>query len=377
MLSATLVAFTIECDNEVELGLAAQGRDSMVSLVAWLNVLQHLAADAPVRDLCARTYTKPAQVASALGCLERWGFVSIATAAGGSPRTTAAEGFGSGRHITASSSVSATPKGEAALALWPQVIAEVESRWRTRCGPALSAATAALSTLALVPGVEMPEGVPSGWMPGDWRQFPAGTPRQAMHGTGWHVLLSRALLAVTITYEERSVIPLALAANTLRVVEVEGTPVPDLHARSGISSEATGAQCNALTRHGLAALVKDSTRRGKLLRLTKAGEAAQAAHGRTIADVDAALGSPGANAASALRQLLARRSGGDLALRAALTPPVGVRRSGATDASLERAHTSVRARNRELVTQTEAFLADPYGALPHYPVWQGTRNFGP
>jgi hypothetical protein len=33
-------------------------------------------------------------------------------------------------------------------------------------------------------------------------------------------------------------------------------------------------------------------------------------------------------------------------------------------------------RNRELVIQAESFLADPIGALPHYPVWDETGGSG-
>jgi hypothetical protein len=38
---------------------------------------------------------------------------------------------------------------------------------------------------------------------------------------------------------------------------------------------------------------------------------------------------------------------------------------------------AAKMRNRELVIQTESFLAGPIGALPHYPVRDGNRGFGP
>src|SRR5262249_4812718 len=100
---------------------------------------------------------------------------------------------------------------------------------------------------------------------------------------------------------------------------------------------------------------------------------------RTIGDIERSLGDVSTDAADALRALLACRSAGDLAIRAALTAPPGVRRSGAPSPALGRAVTRAAAvaRNRALVAQTEAFLPEPFDAMPHYPVWDGNRGFGP
>jgi hypothetical protein len=38
---------------------------------------------------------------------------------------------------------------------------------------------------------------------------------------------------------------------------------------------------------------------------------------------------------------------------------------------------AARQRVRDLVAQTEAFVRDPLNALPHYPVWDMNRGFGP
>jgi hypothetical protein len=38
---------------------------------------------------------------------------------------------------------------------------------------------------------------------------------------------------------------------------------------------------------------------------------------------------------------------------------------------------AARQRKRDLVIQTEAFVRDPAGALPHYPLWDMNRGFGP
>jgi hypothetical protein len=372
-----LVAFTIECDSEVELRLAARGRDQMVSMVGWLNVLQHLdGGPRSVAALCATTFTKPAQTAFVVGCLERWGFVVVTPGADATPRSVRAPGFGSSKGVTAKAIVGLTDHGHAASGTWADVIGEVESRWRSRFGPTVEAAVPALRAVVAAPGVAMPEGVPSGWMQGDWRQFPEGSPADPAHGFGWPVLLGRALLATTIGYEQRSAVPLALAANTLRVVG-NGTPLAELPGLTGVPSEATGTQCTELTRRGFVEVVPNPAGRGKALRLTATGRAAQLAHRKAAADAETALGPVGARARTALGALLTHAAGGQLSLRAALVPPAGVRRSGAVDTALERAHPSVQTRNRELVAQTTAFVTDPLRALPHHPVWQGTRNFGP
>jgi hypothetical protein len=38
---------------------------------------------------------------------------------------------------------------------------------------------------------------------------------------------------------------------------------------------------------------------------------------------------------------------------------------------------AARQRKRDLVIQTEAFVRDPAGTLPHYPLWDMNRGFGP
>ena len=34
-------------------------------------------------------------------------------------------------------------------------------------------------------------------------------------------------------------------------------------------------------------------------------------------------------------------------------------------------------RTREMAAQTRAFIDDPAGALPHYPMWDMNRGYGP
>ena len=61
-----------------------------------------------------------------------------------------------------------------------------------------------------------------------------------------------------------------------------------------------------------------------------------------------------------------------------LKPPPGTTRAGAQTPALGRVDIgpAARQRKRDLVIQTEAFVRDPAG-LPHYPLWDMNRGFGP
>ena len=65
-------------------------------------------------------------------------------------------------------------------------------------------------------------------------------------------------------------------------------------------------------------------------------------------------------------------------LIAALTPPPGTARGGELARALGRRDTGAAARQRvrDLVAQTEAFVRDP-NTLPHYPLWDMNRGYGP
>jgi hypothetical protein len=62
-----------------------------------------------------------------------------------------------------------------------------------------------------------------------------------------------------------------------------------------------------------------------------------------------------------------------------LIPPAGTVRAGEEVPALGRRDVGVAAkkRARDLAAQTEAFVKDPLGALPHYPLWDMNRGFGP
>jgi hypothetical protein len=80
-----------------------------------------------------------------------------------------------------------------------------------------------------------------------------------------------------------------------------------------------------------------------------------------------------------LQGLLDRRSGDGSPISQGMVAPQGTVRAGDQAPALGRRDvgTAARQRMRDLVAQTEAFVHDPAGALPHYPLWDMNRGFGP
>jgi DNA-binding MarR family transcriptional regulator len=161
-------------------------------------------------------------------------------------------------------------------------------------------------------------------------------------------LLSQALLAFTLEYEDDSDLSLPLSADVVRVLSADGVPVRDLPARSGVSKEAITAAVGFLQRSGYVAVEPDPASGAKLVTLTDQGLAAQANHARLAKAVERRWRKRlGAGFDRLSKALL---TGDQLAL--GLRPyPDGWRA----------ARNPYRAR-------TEAVLADPASALPQYPM---------
>jgi DNA-binding MarR family transcriptional regulator len=193
---------------------------------------------------------------------------------------------------------------------------------------------------------------------GAGEQGAGGSPHQpAAEPLGLSGLLSLTLLELTLEYERRSSLSLALSENVLRVAGRDPLPVTEVRRRAGISREAVAVAVAYLQRHGLG--VVESTPgngRAKALRLTSKGEHAAAGHAATMAAAEASLAERcGGDALAALQTTLARfatsTEGGRSRLAGGLAPyPEGWRAT------------------RPYASQTAAMLADPTGALPHHPL---------
>jgi len=114
------------------------------------------------------------------------------------------------------------------------------------------------------------------------------------------------------------------------------------------------------------------------VRLSEAGIRAQQAYYRRTRDVEEKWKKEYHTATKEVREsLTALLKRGELS--DGLRPPTGTARAGAQAPALGRADIGAAAhqRMRDLVIQTEAFVRDPAGALPHYPLWDMNRGFGP
>jgi DNA-binding MarR family transcriptional regulator len=324
-LSQALIAFTIEFDNEFEhrvehhTGNRKGAGVWLTSMVMWSNFMRLI----PAGGVPLRAVEANGRITNFDG-LQRWGYIRVEPA---------------------DQTVHPEPGGRRAQEVWRPLADEIEERWRVRFGDAaVDELRQALSSVAdpALPLYLPVLGYADGMRAGHVRGAPGAVAEDLA------ALLSQALLAFTLEYEDESDLSLALSADVLRVLSVDGVPVRDMPARSGVSKEAITAAVGFLQRSGYAAVEPDSASGAKLVRLTDQGLAAQAKHARLAKAVERRwrkrLG-PGFD-----RLSKALVTGQQLAV--GLRPyPDGWRA----------ARNPYRAR-------TEAVLADPASALPRYPM---------
>jgi DNA-binding MarR family transcriptional regulator len=367
LLSQILVAYTVELDSEFERRmLQTQSRSARLSLVIWLNVMRFL-ADGPVsvRTLASRSLAGEDQGAAPLGCLERWGFILL------QPGKRA--GFGSGRGIRGDWPVRLTASGEAAIRIWPELIPQIDARWSKRFGDDATTLRRYLEAIEQQIDLELPQG-----LPGALLKLPQFAPRKsaAEEGLPLPVLLSRVLLAFALDFERESRTPIWLCANTIRVLSDEPIAEAEIPKRTGCSPETAGI---GWQHKPYIVIERDAARgRGKFVRLSEAGIKAQSEYYSVARNVEKKWKERFGAAAKEIRgSLTAMLKRGELS--EGLKPPPGTTRAGAQTPALGRIAIgpAARQRKRDLVIQTEAFVRDPAGALPHYPMWDMNRGFGP
>jgi len=146
LLSPVLIAFTVEADNEFELQMVAAGHPGAgLSLGVWSNALRFVPENGvTVRELAAAALTHVEEKVFQLGCLERWGFITLEASAGDSrpirrkfhrqANRELRDGWGSGRGIRPEWMVRCTAKGRAAVVIWPELSETIEARWKGRFG---------------------------------------------------------------------------------------------------------------------------------------------------------------------------------------------------------------------------------------------------
>jgi DNA-binding MarR family transcriptional regulator len=347
LLSWTLVAFTIEVDNEVERRLAEAGprRAFGISHAFWANYVRFVRDDGmPARELHAAAGFS-ASDRWLLGALERWGYITV------------------DRTRPRAWTLRPTATCLRARSLWQPVPDLIERRWRERFGaPELDELRASLESIESRIPVALPHYVPllgygfastSGDFPARELAAP-GTPAERFD---LPALLSHALHSFALEYEARSTLSLPLGANVLRILDGSGVPVRELPARSGVSREGLAMATGFLASRGLATLeTGQGAPRVKIVRLTESGLRAREAYEQNLAGTEERMAARfGSDELQRLRKaltsLVERREDGQPLLARGLEPPPGAWRG-----------------RPPYLAQTEAMLRDPAGALPHYPL---------
>ncbi|HWE53697.1 MAG TPA: hypothetical protein VG273_28160 [Bryobacteraceae bacterium] len=370
MLSQVLVAYTIELDNEFERRMAAAGDPgARLSLVVWTNLLRFVNESAlPVRDLTRLSFAPEHQIKLELGCLERWSFVIL------HDRQFHQPGWGSGRGVRADWMVRLTSRGQAAATTWEPLPALIETRWGKRYGAdEFGQLRQALKNVASQLDRELPQGLPGG-IDGT-KDYPAR--KTESDGLPLPTLLSRLLLTFRLEFDRESPASLSLCANTLRVLGEKPLRLAEIPRLTGGSPETTdiGWQLKPYV------IVEPdpSASRGKVLRLSPRGQIAQAVYRRLTKEIENRWEERfGKAAIRNLRESLAALFETPLFSKG-LVPPPGTTRAGDRTPALGRRDVGPAAlrRMRDLVVQSEAFVNDPVGTLPHYPLWDMNRGFGP
>jgi hypothetical protein len=294
LLSQTLVALTIEFDNEVERllphcttnhgvsGPAIPGalhRPWLVSLAMWANCLRFV-GEQGIRvgelEQLARTPTN-------LNGMERWGYLTIAP----DPADRRAKPRKSDWVIRT------TPAGRMAQEVCLPLFAVVEDRWAARFG--VAPVDRLRKSLHVVVG-QLPPDLPDclpilGYgllsaVPDKKRSSSAKSPVSSAVDLPLSALLSRVLLTLAAEFEERAQLSLAICANVLRVLDEQGVPLKDLPRLSGVSKEAISVAMGFLRKRTLAVLATQSGSRTKVARLTPKGKFAKDAYPRILGKIE-------------------------------------------------------------------------------------------
>jgi hypothetical protein len=281
LLSQTLVAFTIEFDNEFEhrsphatsnFGISPLGRGPwLTSMAMWLNCMRYVDdSGISVKDLerAARTHT-------IVRGMQRWGYIAI------SPEKI----------------LLPTLKGAIAREIWKPLTAEIEERWRTRF--AIDPVREALRKIDTKLPPSLPDCMPIlGYgLVSRVGNYPAPPRRD----TSFPAMLAHLLVSFAIEFESKSPISLAICANVLRVLDEDGVRVADIPGLAGVSKESVAMAMGILTRHKLVTLGKTGS--SKIATLTAAGIVAQEAYRKLIATIEKPFGS---ELSDALRQIQPR-----------------------------------------------------------------------
>jgi DNA-binding MarR family transcriptional regulator len=392
LLSQILVAFTVELDNQFERLMNEAGHTGgRLSLVVWSNLIRFVLDDSiTIRELAAQSLAEQTAIKFQLGCLERWGFVVLNERAktGGIPEARGRheavgglrDGWGSGRGLSGNWTVRLTAKGAKAKEIWPPLFDAIEERWRQRFGDdEIKDLRDALQAIVAQIDIELPHGLMNVWQ--RKQPFPARLTKEVSE-LSLPALFSQVLVAFAMEFERESPAPLWLCANTIRVLGEQPIRQSEIARLTGSSPETSGSGWQL--KPYIVVESGRATGRGKLIRLSARGLEVQKNYHQLALAIEKRWEQrfgkdPTRALRAALESILDAEQGESLLLAEGLVPPNGTVRAGDTAPALGRRDvgSAAKQRARHLVAQTESFVSDPAAALPHYPLWDMNRGFGP
>lgn len=282
LLSHTLVAYTVEFDNEFEhrmphrtkmLGVTQEAPFApwLVSLVMWSNCMRFVGEP----GLTARELVLKARTRTNFKGMGRWGYITIKPDPS-DPRP---------KPPTREWIVRATPAGRKAQEIWQPLFAEVEERWQRRFGKtAIEDLRKSLSAIERQLNPGLPECLPilgyglfsrvlgSGQTRTGRLSPSRGDSVKGSTALSLHALLSRVLLAFALDFEGKSELSLAIGTNVVRVLGETGARVRDLPNMAGVSKEAISMAAGILRKNRMIAVEAQSPgSRTKVMRLTAKG----------------------------------------------------------------------------------------------------------
>jgi DNA-binding MarR family transcriptional regulator len=308
LLSHTLVAFTIEFDNEFEHQVPHRTTNHgattrahrvpwLVSMVMWSNFMRFIDEEGTtVRELQQRLRIPAKSMRNLLTRMGQWWGYLI---------------------VEPNAMVRPTPGGRKAMETWRTLESLIEKRWQARFGEdTIRHLREALVMIVSRMDVALPDGLPIlGYGlfsrgPEDARGAVADPATIASPPLA--SLLSKVLLFFAMEFERESEVSLAISANVLRLTPQDGVEVSDLPRLSGVSKEAIATSLSFLGKRGYAVIqAKVPGKRGKVLILTPTGRNAQNKYRQLLRTIEEHWrASFGDKAIDHLRELLEQLTGG-------------------------------------------------------------------
>jgi len=285
LLSQTLVAFTIELDNEFEHRMPHRTTSHrsgygpwLVSMAMYLNCMQFVSD----QGITLSELENLARTPTNLNGMRRWGYVLV------EPPPSGSRSRQPGRDWI----IRTTTKGKMACEVWRPLFGVIEERWNKRFGSEqMEGLRESLLAVVRELDVELPDCLPIlGY--GLFSRGPMSERGQAKAGhadsdLALPMLLSKVLLAFAMEFESESEVSLAICANILRVLDEKGIRIRDLPQLSGVSKEAISMAMGVLEKKGLAIVEADPMgSRGKVARLTADGVEAEDRYRRSIVRIE-------------------------------------------------------------------------------------------